>query len=127
MGRESRLSRMKRRFTFSDKQEFRLVYEAFVTRGSSDRDKKYSKEDHRSEARILKVLKSISEPDGPEPINGSPDLRMRVLRGNNLSIELEQNDFKRLCEYFDNTQWAAGLTDVIVDLSDRLDTAEKVE
>ena len=127
VGRESRLPRMKRRFTFSNKQEFRLVYEAFVTRGSSDRDKKQTKEDHRSEAKILKQLKMISEPDGPEPINSNLDLRMRVLNGFPATIELEQNDYKRLCEYVENTQWSAGLVDVIVELEDALDTAEKIE
>lgn len=127
MGRESRLPRMKRRFTFSTKQEFRLVYEAFISRGSAERDKKQTKEDHRSEAKILKQLKSISEAEGPEPINGNLDMRMRALREDGLSIELDQSDYKRLIEYFDNTQWSAGLTDVIVELSDKLDTAEKVE
>lgn len=127
MGREARLPRMKRRFTFSTKQEFRLVYEAFISRGSAERDKKQTKEDHRSEAKILKQLKSISEAEGPEPINGNLDMRMRALREDGLSIELDQSDYKRLIEYFDNTQWSAGLTDVIVELSDKLDTAEKVE
>jgi len=127
VGRESRLPRMKRRFTFSTKQEFRLVYEAFISRGSAERDKKQTKEDHRSEAKILKQLKSISEAEGPEPINGNLDMRMRALREDGLSIELDQSDYKRLIEYFDNTQWSAGLTDVIVELSDKLDTAEKVE
>ena len=117
---------MKRRFTFSNKQEFRLVYEAFVTRGSSDRDKKQSKEDHRSEAKILKQLKSISEPEGNEPINGSPDLRMRTLREDGLSIELEQPDFRRLQEYVEGCQWSAGIVDIITDLEDKLDSAEKV-
>jgi len=125
MGRESRVVKV-RKFVFENKQDFRLVYEAFVSRGSAERDKKQSKDDHRSEARILKQLKAISEPEGSEPVNGSLDLRMRILREPGLSIELPQVDFKRLQEYVENCQWSAGIVDVIADLEDKLDTAEKI-
>jgi hypothetical protein len=127
---------MRRRFTFPDSREgrqyFRLVYEALVSRGSQRGDQRQSKDDHRSEARILKALKRISLPldDLPKPSDGQPDLRLRQLacpEDGNAVIELEQPDWKRLCDYVEQTQWAAGLTDLVVDLEDALDAAEKIE
>lgn len=126
-------STMLRRFTFSPdktgRTRFRLVFEAFISRGTQKQDQRQSKEDHRSEARILSALKAISEPhpDAPVPTEDALDTRLRVLRLGGGTLELEQPDFKRLQEYVESTQWTAGLTDVIVELEDALDSAEKLE
>lgn len=124
---------MKRRFAFDDtpagRQAFRLVWDAVLNRGNPEQGQRQSKDDHRSEARIVRALKAISEPhpDAPLPPEDAPDLRMRRLRAGGGTLTLEQPDYKRLCEYVERAQWTAGLTDVIADLEDALDAAEKVE
>ena len=137
MGWASRLkereSDMVRRFAFEDtatgRQQFRLVWDAFVNRGTPEQGQRQTKDDHRSEARVLRALKAISEPhpDAPAPAEDAPDLRMRRLHAGGGTLTLEQPDYKRLCEYVERAQWTAGLTDVVADLEDALDAAEKVE
>lgn len=123
---------MMRRVTFDDSPQhkvyFRLLYEAFRSRGSAPDGKRVSKEEKRTDAKILRALKLVSEPIGEEPAAGELDGRTRklldVVGG---ALELEQPEFKRLQTYVEDTQWMAAMTDVAADLEDWLDTAEKVE
>jgi hypothetical protein len=124
---------MIRRFHFDDtpegRQRFRFAFEALLTRGTPKADQRQSKEDHRSEARILRALKAISDPhpDAPPPTDGQPDLRMRVLKSGGGTLELQQPDYKRLQDYVQETQWATPLIDLVVDFEDQFDAAEKVD
>jgi len=124
---------MMRRFEFRDDKAsrtwFRLLYEAFISRGSANREQRQTKDDHRSEARILKALKAISvpHPDAPDPDKDSPDTRLRVLQRGGGIIELEQPDWARLQKYVDETQWSSSLVDVVIALQDAMDVAEKVD
>lgn len=133
MGTEARANEkartMIRRVTFAPGQAvyFRLTYEAFLSRGSSPTDKRVSKDDKRSEAKILRALKTVSDPVGEDPGEGKLDARLRVLKAGGGVLDLEHPDFKRLQQYVEDAQWMSGLTDIAADLEDWLDTAEKVE
>lgn len=106
---------------------FRLILEAFLTRGSAARDEKVTKEERRSDGKILRGLKAISDPVGDEPKDGEMDGRPRALAATGGVIEMEQPEFKRLQMFVERTQWQSGVSDVSTDLEDWLDTAEKAE
>ncbi len=122
---------MIRRLTFDGRPEhrvfFRMLYEAFRSRGSAKPDTRVSKEEKRTDARILKALKQVSDPTGEEPKEHELDTRLRVLHKDGGVVDLEQPEFKRLQTYCDETQWVSVLTDLSSDLEDWLDTAAKVE
>lgn len=122
---------MIRRLTFTDspahKTYLRLIWIAFSSRGSASSDARVTKDDRRSDSRILRALKSIAEPVGDPPKDGELDGRPLQLRDGGGSIELEQPEFKRLQKYVEETQWAAAVTDVVADLEDWFEAdAEKV-
>lgn len=106
---------------------FRLLYEAFRSRGSAAQDARVSKEDKRSDAKLLRALKSVSDPVGEAPPDGELDARLRALKPEGGILALEQPEFKRLQTYCDTTQWMSAVTDVAADLDDWLDSAEKVD
>lgn len=114
-----------------DKAHFTLLREAFLGRGSAKQEDRRSKDDHRSESRIKRAMDSISVPrevvgqEAPKP--GAPDLRSRDLKEEKVTLTLEQPDFSRLQKYADETQWMPHVIDLAMDLTDRLDAAEKVE
>jgi len=83
----------------------------------------FSKEDQRSESKIVRQLKGITipAPSQPEPERGQPDLRARQLRDGGGEIELEQPEFKRLVEYIETMQWSGAITDDIADFLDSLE------
>lgn len=106
---------------------FQLIFEAFYSRGSAPTEQRVSKEDRRSESRILRALKEISDPVGEEPKEGEIDRRLRTLKKEGGSLRLDQPDFSRLQRFVEQTQWQSGITDVVADLEDALETAEKSE
>lgn len=120
---------MTRKITFDGSADhriyFRLLYDAFASRGTASRDKRFSSDDHRSDARILRAFKQLGEPIGEPPLEGELDARPRRLAAAG-TLELTQSDFKRLQGYCESTQWIAVMTDVAMDMEDWLDTAEKV-
>src|SRR6266487_1488526 len=113
---------MLRRFVFDDsslgRQQFRLVWDAFANRGNPEQGTRQTREDHRSESRIARALKAISEPhpDAPVPSEDAPDLRMRRLLHGGGALILEQPDYKRLLDYVERAQWTSSLTDIVADL-----------
>ncbi len=116
-----------RRLTFTDQTlMFRLLYEGFISRGSS-RERRVSPDEKRSEARILRALKAISEPVGAEPAEGEPDLRQRRLLEAGGVLEVKQGDFTRLQKYIEQMQSPAALADVAQDLEVFLESAEKID
>jgi hypothetical protein len=126
------MAEMKRRIVFdwaipADRVHFNLLQQAFSTRGSAQPGMRVTSEERRSESKILRRFKACGQPIG-EVAEGEPD--MRLIELNKLTpqpFELEQPEFKRLQKYVLEGQWAPGLTDVVADLEDRLETAEKVE
>ncbi len=122
---------MKRRLTCDPtplhRTYFRLLAEAFRSRGSAPADRRISKEEKRTDATILRAIKAISDPVGEAPAAGDLDLRPRALKPEGGVIELDQPAFKRLHTYCEENQWVSSLADVATDLDDWLDSAEKVE
>lgn len=116
-----------RRLVFTDQALlFQLLYESFLTRGSN-RDRRVSIEDKRSEARILRALKEVSEPVGPDQQPGALDTRTRKLTDGGGAIELEGKDYHRLLKYVQESQNPSGFADLADDLEQLLLNAEKVE
>ncbi len=120
-----------RRLTFDATPEhvtyFHLLYEAFRSRGSAAPETRVSKEEMRTDAKILRALKTVSGPIGDPPPAAAVDTRLRALKPEGGVVTLEQPEFKRLQTYVEATQWTSTATDVAVALMDWLDTAEKVE
>ena len=113
-------------FTSEHKVLFRLLLDAFITRGSQ-RDRRVTPEDKRSEARILRALKSVSDPVGQEPAEGELDARERRLMDDGGTIELQGADFKRLQRYVEQAQTPCALADVADDLEQLLNHADKID
>lgn len=111
----------------SHKVYFRLLFDAFASRGSAPRDSRVSKEDKKADSRILKALKAISDPIGEEPEDGAPDGRFRKLKPEGGTLELEQKpEFARLVKFCEEAQWSSAVTDAADELEQLLDAAEKV-
>lgn len=106
---------------------FKLIFEAFRSRGSAPPDQRVPKAERRMENKILRQLKSISEPVGEAPKDGDPDMRALQLSGTGGVMELEQPEFARLQKFIEDTQWQSLVSDVETDLEDWFDTAEKVD
>lgn len=115
------------KFDPAKKLYFRMVYPAFITRGSAPQDKRVSEEEVRSDARILKALKTISDPIGDLGAEEELDGRPRSLKLEGGVLTLSQPDFTRLSTYLKSTQWMSASADVAVDLIDWFDTADKIE
>lgn len=105
---------------------FRMLYEAYRSRGSAAPETRVSSADRRSDGKILKALKGIGQPIGDAPIDGELDLRPLTLRSGGGTIALEQPEFALLQKYVENTQFVSALADLQCDLDDWLDAAERI-
>lgn len=106
---------------------FRLLFDAFRSRGSAPPDRRVSRDEKRADDKILRGLKAISEPVGGCPGEGELDVRPRTLRAGGGVMALEQHVYRQLQGYVEETQWMPQLSDVALELEDWLDTAEKAE
>lgn len=110
------------------KQFFRLIFEAFRSRGSAEPGQRVAKADRRMESRILRALKAIGTPIGEAPADGDPDLReWHLLETEGGTLTLEQPEFAKLQKFIEETKWQSLVSDVETDLEDWFDAAEKVE
>ena len=107
-----------------DRTLFTLLREAFLSRGNPKPEERQTKEDYRAEAKIKKQLDALSDPTGDAPAT-VPDTRPRVLKAETVDLRLEQPEFARLQRYVDSAQWTPHVVDLVMELADRLDAAEK--
>lgn len=127
---------MKRQYTFPDTPDGAvdatiawIAMSKRVNERSGERgESKKSIDDQRSEGKIIRAIKLITDPVGPDPERGYPDLRERILKKGGGILELDQTEYKRLQDYIGNMQWGGSVTDVAFDLLDRLEAnGKKVE
>lgn len=121
---------MQRKVTFSDSHKvfFKLIWDAFRSRGVvRPEDRRVSQADRREERRILQALKAISDPVGDPPKDDDPDVRPRVLKPGGGVLALDVPEFTRLLKYVSESQWSSGVADLACDLEDWLESADKIE
>lgn len=130
MGKEARAHEQTRRtlaFDADDAVRFKLLYQAFLTRGSRKDERPLTLEERKSEGRILAQLKAISDGIGQEPKPGEPDGRMRELSDAGGSVTLDGPDYARLLRYVRDHQVPVAFMDAYLDLEQFVADAQEAD